>query len=286
MERTKLGNFDVTILDPKIIVFHNVIDDCDAFIDYYEKTLPWKGWFGFGRQVEEPGPMLVEHKTFPSYKEWKDVMISSTDNQHKKDLADVFYKASKEYFKHSGTSFPNWTCKNWSLARYIPDENVIRNENLTMNYHSDFQENKRDQPGEKFSVTAVFYPNDDYENGEISFRISTPDWQVDREFDYKPVKGDFVFFSAEHPYYHGVKRIKNKAKYISRLYWQYTSDGSPEWHALYEKYGEKFKDMEKERVGRHDLMDARPFLRPMFSISEYYERLEAGTLPLPDRHGN
>lgn len=285
MERTTLGEFEVTIIDPKIIVFHNAIKDCDALIEHYERDLPWRGWFGFGRQVDELGPTIVENPEFPTWEQWKAQMVDSVDDPFRRHIAEVFYKASVEYYKYNGVSYDNWTCKNWSLARYLPDENVINNDHLTMNYHTDYQEAKRDQPGEKFATTAVIYPNDNYEGGEISFRIASPEWEIEREIDYKPIKGDIVFFSAEHPYYHGVKRVSGEGKYIIRLYWQYTSEGTADWHALYQKYGDDFQEMENTRVNRHDLMLARPFLRPMFSINEYYERLEAGTLPLPEEHG-
>lgn len=285
MEKVKLGQFSATILDPRIIVFHDVLDDPDGLIEHYERDLPWRGWFGFGRQVDELGPTIEEAPEFPTWEHWKAAMIDSVKDPYRQNIAASFHKASEEYFKYTGTTFPNWTCKNWSLARYLPDENVINNDDLTMNYHTDYQHAKHDQPGEKFAVTAVIYPNDDYEGGEISFRVASPEWEVEKEFDYKPQKGDMVFFPAEHPYYHGVKRVWDKGKYIIRLYWQYTSEGTQEWHDLYKKYGDAFRDMENERVNRHDLMVARPFLRPMFTINEYYERLEEERLPLPEEHG-
>jgi hypothetical protein len=275
---TTLGDFKVTILDPKIIVFHNVLSDPAALINYYEKNSPWRGWFGFGRQVDEGGAIISTEK-FPTEAEWQSRMVDSTQDPYRKEIASSFYKTSKEYVKYTNTGLPNWSCKNWSLARYLPDENVINDENLTMNYHTDYQHNKHDQPGEKFAITAVLYPNDDYDGGEISFRIASPTWDIDREINYKPLSGDIVFFPAEHPYYHGVKRLFNKAKYIVRLYWQYESKGTETWHSLYEKYGESFRDMENKRINRHDLMISAPFLRSKYTIEEYYRLLDNKTLP-------
>lgn len=285
MERTKLGNFEVTILDPKIIVFHNMLSDPDGLVDHYEKNLPWRNWFAFGRQVDELGPSITESPEFPSWEAWKSSLIDSVSDPFRKEIAEKFYRASEQYYDYTGITFPNWTCKNWSLARYLPDENVINSDELTMNYHTDYQHSKHDQPGEKFATTAVFYPNDDYEEGGISFRVSNSEWGIEKEIEYKPSKGDIVFFPAEHPYYHGVKRVKGSAKYIIRLYWQYTSEGTAEWHKLHEKYGDAFKDLEQQRVNRHDLMTAKPLLRPMFTINEYYQKLEDGTLPDPSDHG-
>lgn len=283
-EKTKLGEFDVTILDPRIVVFHNTLSDPKGLIKHYERNLPWRGWFGFGRQVDEKGPSLDNHPHFPSADEWKSTMIDGITDPVRREVAKTFHAATEQYVKYTKTELPNWTCRNWSLARYLPDENVINNEDLTMNYHTDYQVSTHDQPGDKFAVTAVIYPNDDYEGGEIAFRLSDDDWNLSKEISYKPKAGDIVIFPAEHPYYHGVKRIWNNPKYIIRIYWLYSSEGTPEWHSLREKYGtERFKELEQERVSRHDLMEAKPFLRPMFTITEYYEMLEAGTLPEPDR---
>lgn len=289
MEKTKLGKFDVTILDPRIIVFHNAIEDGQELIDHYEKNWPWKGWFGFGRQVDEQGPyMMWENPEFPPYSEWKRVMIDTIPERPiRQNVAEQFYWATKEYVDYTNMELPNWICKNWTLARYIPDENVINNDTLNMNYHTDYQVMQHDWPGEKFTITAVIYPNDDYEGGEIAFRVADENWKIAKEVEYKPKAGDIVIFPAGHPYYHGVKRIWNKAKYIIRVYWQYMAEATPEWKALKEKYGDKFQEMEKERINRHDLMNADPFLRPMYTITEYYEMLEKGTLPDPNwKSGN
>jgi hypothetical protein len=275
---TKLGKFKVTILDPKIIVFHDVLSDPSGLIDYYEKNTSWRGWFAFGRQVDQGGPTIATEE-FPTELEWQSYMINSTEDIYRKEIALSFFKASKEYATYTKTSLPNWICKNWSLARYLPNENIIKDTNLTMNYHTDYQHSKHDQPGEKFGITAVLYPNDEYDGGEISFRVASKDWKIEKEIDYKPRSGDLVFFPAEHPYYHGVRRLENSAKYIVRLYWQYDSPGTKEWHDLYKKYGDAFRDLENTRVNRHDLMFTDPFLRPKYAINEYYEHLENGTLP-------
>ena len=281
MEKTKLGDFEVTILDPKILVFHNVLLDPKGLIEHYEKNTPWKGWYGFGRQVDEQGPFIhYESEEFPPYSEWKRVMIDTTPERPvRQEIADRFYWATKEYVDYTGTKLPNWICKNWTLARYIPDENIINNDELTMNYHTDYQASAHDSPGEKFAITAVMYPNDDYEGGEISFRVSNENYEVVETLEYKPVAGDVVIFPAGHPYYHGVRRIWDNAKYIIRAYWQYVAEPTTEWSTLREKYGDRFPELEKERMNRHDLMEADPVLRTMFSITEYYDRLEAGTLP-------
>lgn len=279
MKPTKLGEFDVTILDPKIVIFHNIIDNPEGYIEYYEEEGDWRGWYGFGRQIDASGPHIRDMDHFPSAEEWESLVNEDDSDPLRNKLGLKFRAASEEYMKYSETVLPNWTSPVWALARYISDENVINSDDLTMNYHTDYQADRHDHPGEKFAVTAVFYPNDDYEGGEISFRIINENNEIASEIDYKPKKGDLVFFPAMHPYYHGVRRIWKKPKYIVRFYWTYTYEGSPEFFKWKEKYGDKFQELEQERLRRHDLMIMTPYMRPSMTLDEYYMHLEAGTLP-------
>lgn len=276
---------NITFLDPKIVVFHDVIEDCDGLIDYYEENAVWRGWYGFGRQVEPRGPTIRGTTTFPTWEEWKrDIIDDYTDPitpeelKYRNNVASAFYSATKFYVDHTETVLPNWYTQAWCLARYIPDEDLINNDNLTMNFHTDYQLNDVDSPGEKFGITAVFYPNDDYEGGEISFRV-VEDKKILKEISYKPRAGDLIIFPAKFPYYHAVNRIWGAPKYIIRLYWSYFFEGTKEWFDLQEKYGvEEFRKLEAERIRDGSLMSTIPYLYPKFTLSEYYELLENGTL--------
>ena len=273
-----LGKFAVTILDPKVIVFHNVLEDPEALIDFYEsKEEWWGGWYGFGSQINKGGPAVEYSAQFPTLEEWEESMIlSDTDDLYHNEVAYAYYQASAEYFTYTGTKLDNWTTRGWGLSRYIPDHDIINNSDLTMVYHTDYSYNVHDQPGEKFAVTAVLYPNDDYDSGELSLRVVDEHNNVVSRIEYKPKAGDMVFFPSGRPYYHGVKRIWGAPKYIMRMYWQYSSEGSPEWHALKEKYGDKFQELEDARSRDAKFQVSYPFLRPRFTIDEYYELYEKG----------
>lgn len=276
---------NITFLDPNVIVFHNVIEDCDGLIDYYEENAPWRGWYGFGRQVEATGPTIQGATTFPTWEEWKKQIIDEYDNpitseelEYRNNVASGFYWATKFYIEQTGIVLPNWYTQVWCLARYIPDEDLINNDNLAMNFHTDYQLNDVDSPGQKFGITAVFYPNDDYEGGEISFRVAE-NKKILKEFSYKPKAGDVVIFPANFPYYHAVNRIWGSPKYIIRLYWSYMAEGTEKWYSLQKKYGEeKFRELEIQRIRDGSLMATQPYLYPKFTLEEYYEHLENGTL--------
>jgi hypothetical protein len=195
----------------------------------------------------------------------------------------ALYESSKIYVETTNTNLPNWSFPNWGLAKYVYDE-IIASADRTMNHHTDFQNERAEEPGDKFGITMVIYPNDDYEGGEIAFRVFDEDEKIFedpiKEFQYKPGKGDIVFFPSGHPYYHGVQRIYKAPKYIIRCYWKYTYEGSPYWHSLKEKYGEEqFRLMEKERLERHDFLITEPAQRERYPMHVYYDLLEAGKLP-------
>ena len=281
MEEYTKDNPNVEILDDNVIVFHNVLSDPDAYIDYYEEFGEWRGWYGFGRQIDSRVHSFRAHPHMPTWDDWLEVEKAieggGTSDKYFMEVARAFHLATKFYVEYTGRVLPNWSCQPWGLARYIPDENLNGDEGLTMNYHTDYMPETAESPGDKFGLTAVLYPNDDYEGGEIAFRVVGEDG-VQKEFEYKPKAGDLVFFPSGHPYYHGVKRIYKAPKYITRLYWMYDFEGTPEWHSLKEKYGDKFEEMESTRIRRHDLKIMSPYMKQRFSLVEYYDLLESGQL--------
>jgi molybdopterin converting factor small subunit len=78
------------------------------------------------------------------------------------------------------------------------------------------------------------YLNDDYEGGEIEFRLfdglyhemKTEDSNfIDLKnnktiegFNYKPKAGDIVIFPSDIPYYHGIKKIVKGNKLLIRTH--------------------------------------------------------------------
>lgn len=275
---------DVEILDSKIIVFHNALSDPDEYIDYYEEFGDWRGWYGFGRQIDSRGHSFTAHPSFPTWQEWEAVLATHAEeigkDEYREEVAKLFHLATKFYRDYTSIDLPNWSCQPWGLARYIPDEDLIGDDELTMNHHTDYMVEDAESEGDKFGITAVLYPNDDYEGGELSFRISKEDGTV-KEFDYKPKAGDLVMFPSGPPYFHGVKRVYGSPKYITRLYWMYEYEGSKDWHDLKAKYGEQLEELEKQRKRRPDARIMEPVMRPRFTLREYYDLLESGEL-LPD----
>jgi hypothetical protein len=278
---------NVEFLEKNIVVFHNTLEDPDAYIDYYEEYGSWRGWYGFGRQIDGRGQSFSAHPTLPTWEEWQDRIArheeEDGEDKYREEVARVFNDATHFYTEKTGITLPNWSCQPWGLARYIPDENLIANDILTMDYHTDYQVEDSESAGDKFGITAVLYPNDDYEGGELVFKIQNKDGD-DTKIEYKPKAGDLVMFPSGVPYFHAVKRIYGSPKYITRLYWMYNYEGSQDWHDLLAKYGDKFHELEQDRKRRPDIRIMEPYMRVRFTLKEYYDLYESGEL-LPDYRG-
>lgn len=138
-------------------------------------------------------------------------------------MLDTFYDVSRHYFNALDITLPSYIFKSFSLAKYT--------EGGRMNYHTDFQQDRVHFPGIKFHTTCLFYLNDDYEGGEISFAIlNDSNTAIIDYFEYKPKQGDVLIFPSKDPFFHGVKPITKGNKYIIRTYWQYDQKPTPDYN--------------------------------------------------------
>jgi hypothetical protein len=129
---------------------------------------------------------------------------------------------------------PNWCFDSCDIAQYNAKSGI--SEKRAMAYHTDYEQAKHPEPGNKFAITCLFYLNGDYEGGEIAFRIYNEDQSDVLEYiKYKPSEGDVIVFPSGDPrytgldnFYHGVSIVDSGTKYIIRSYWKYSYDGDIE----------------------------------------------------------
>jgi hypothetical protein len=88
---------------------------------------------------------------------------------------------------------------------YMPDECNIRRYELgkQMGPHIDCED---DDTESRLTASIVFYLNDDYEGGEISF--------PKQDIKIKPTAGSLVIFPSVKPYYHQSAEITSGMKYM------------------------------------------------------------------------
>jgi hypothetical protein len=132
-----------------------------------------------------------------------------------KKIMEAFYDSTKLFFEDRLKDFDHIGFYPFNIAKYNPGGR--------MNYHVDYQEARYNIPDDKMHVTAVFYLNDNYTGGEISFIEFNKNEEIIWDFSYKPQAGDIIVFSSKAPIYHGVEKLESGNKYIIRTYWRQKS---------------------------------------------------------------
>jgi hypothetical protein len=250
LDNAKLNNnFEIEYLHPKIWVFKKAFTQSIDMFKYFENTFSddWKNWYTFGKSLALQTPSSV-FKDFPIEQEWYDNITKPVeDNKYLKEFLTLFYYTTKEYCKKLQVTQENWLFSPGDIAKYNADSTI--DGNRAMNYHTDYQQEKSLEPGSKFQTTCLFYLNDDYDGGEICFKIFNEDYSaVTERIEYKPSAGDIVIFPSKSPFYHAVKVAKNNDKYIIRSYWRYLYDGDPEYLKEKSNYSEEdWKNILKEK---------------------------------------
>lgn len=237
---------EITKLHPLVWVFHNAIENPKEIINFYEENYLWEDWFTFGKSLSVlSNDGLFEN--FPNKEEW-DKIYDIPNRAHKenespivKKITDSFYKCTKLFFEGNNITLDDPKFYSFNIAKYLIGGK--------MNHHTDYQQEQYFIPGVKFHTTAVFYLNDNYTGGEISFLELDENQNIIWQYDYKPKAGDLVVFSGKEPIYHGVNEVTNGEKYIIRLYWRYDEKPSEEWNKGVLQYGiEEWEKMQKSKA--------------------------------------
>lgn len=246
---------EVEKLHDKVWVFKNAFKGSVDMIDYYLQNHVHTAteWYEFGHHMVIP---LSGHTwdSFPTKEEWdenhesghfKEETISR--NIYVKEMLDVFHDASKEYFNSVDVDYPNWKFDSADIAYY--KDGIGTNDFQGMSYHTDFQEERREDPGLKFGTTVLFYLNDNYDGGEINIiELSDDKEDLISRIEYKPGAGDVVVFPSGHPFYHSPMIASNGIKYLIRTYWKYEYPGSDAWNLEKSQYSEEeWKEILRER---------------------------------------
>lgn len=250
---------EVKELYPRVSIYSGLLNDCEGLLETLRKVYEWSAWYTFG----DLAVVQIDRKSFdsfPSKDQWKEIEDSvETPNPAADAILRAFYEATSHYVANNEIKPVAWNFNSPAVCMY--DTNAGAADDVAMHYHTDFQQEKRDEPGFKPYITCTMYLNDDYEGGEIAFKIFKESGAVE-EVVYKPKAGDIVVFPSDEPYYHGVRLTTKGQKYFVRSFWDYYFPGTDEWHANREKYGdEKWAKMEREREsterrsGRYNLMN-------------------------------
>lgn len=263
------NDYKIEKLHPKIWVFKNAYKSSAQIINYYETNYSdkWHQWENFGTEITLP-IFSENYKNFPTEEEWQKNHIdkyrelSTVDEigyEFLKEYVWFFYHATKKYCHEFDINYDNWIFYATEISKYDTEKDL--SQKIAMKYHTDYEYDKNHEPGIKFGLASILYLNEDYNGGEICFKIMNNDMSsVINSFDYKPNTGDMLVFPSDQPFYHSVKSITHGNKYVIRQWWRYYYSGSKEFieqkdnfllcntEEEWEKYLEKKRSIIREQI--------------------------------------
>jgi hypothetical protein len=203
------------ILEEKVYYYTNVIEDPKRLVDAIENDNkdPWGEWMACSGMEYVYGTDKSISPADPS--DEKNTYIYST-------LQKAFDDVARDYAKAQGITeepklFPMYPIKKYMAGTF-------------MGAHFDQQEGD-----ERLKVSFVMYLNDDYEGGELSFTIASPEGvltQPSPESDFaeaekngnytfaiKPKAGSMIVFPPSPPYHHTAHLVKSGYKYMVPQHW-------------------------------------------------------------------
>lgn len=227
---------------PRINVYRNTFKDVEKFLEQAKSEDGWIQWYTFGQMLPlQEAPLDFDQ--FPTKEEYIKLRDSQPSSQKNltDEIGEIFYDVTKHWLDmNPDMGLINYHKGSASINIYKNEAGL--SENYSMNYHTDFVVPLRDAPGTKFGITTTFYLNDDYEDGEICFKIG------DHFISHKPKAGDVIVFPSRDPYYHAVRKSSGNNRYMIRSFWEYNFPGTDEWLAGQAEHGEeKWAEMEKIR---------------------------------------
>lgn len=250
------NSIDIVKLEKNIWVYKNLFNDVDKTLEYFINNNHWFKWYTFGDQSCSNFIEATRFESFPTQSEWNSCVNNLTTNiekirnnrfpsEYDLEMVDIFYKTTKNYVDNHKVNTKNWKIFPPMICKY--NSNSGSGKTYAMAYHTDYQQEKPEEPGDKFILTCNMYLNDNYDSGEIKFKIFDDNSQPTR-ITYKPEAGDVIVFPSTPPYYHGVNKTYNGEKYFVRGFWYEEFEGTEEWLKNEQKFGkEEWAIMEKER---------------------------------------
>jgi hypothetical protein len=206
---------DREILEEKVYYYTNVIEDPAKLVEAIDKDNedPWGEWMACSGQHYVYGTDKTIYA--PETDDEKTNYIYNT-------IRDAFDVVAKDYAAAQGITDEPKLFPMYPIKRYEPG--------TFMGAHFDQQEGD-----ERLKVSFVMYLNDDYEGGEISFTISSPDGilqqagptpdfaEAERTGNYtfavKPKAGSIIVFPPSPPYHHTAHLVKSGMKYMVPNHW-------------------------------------------------------------------
>jgi hypothetical protein len=187
--------FSVLKLYPMVNVYRGLTEDPGSIVealinapkgDGYATT-DWRPWGKErGRQITTNGPLSRWHGQTKSDDIGYEAFMK---------LNHMFELALGHYLNEYGLELQDPIAPGIAVSIYKTSAE------LTWHTDGGLKPGELDLAGPKWSITCNVYLNDDYEGGELNFRIGTF-FEGTEVPSYKPVAGDLVMFPSNAPFFH------------------------------------------------------------------------------------
>lgn len=218
-----MNNINFEIIFDKIHVYKNLLNDWEDLVEILKKSeensentlffKDWRPWSVFGTYVYQVGNFMnIDNLNDKTYLKEK-YFIDKINNN--------FYLTTDHFLSYYNVEKnDDWEVMGPSYAKYFYNNELLKNQETAMIFHTDYVKNSDSE--KNFALTCTMYLNDDYEGGEVIFKIG------DKLLKYKPNAGDIMVFPSGHPeflsndfqYEHAVSKIKEKEKYFIRCFYK------------------------------------------------------------------
>ena len=169
---------------PNVVVYHNAIPQHHEFLEIAKTSTKyatnWTDWYTLGRQSTIIGYPHLKFEHFPTTNEWNSRFIN-IENPLVDMVSNAFYMSTADYVKSNFFEIPNWVHGAPTIHSHFAK---TKDRFLAMQYHTDLIMSEIECRGFKHLITCNVYLNDEYEGGELSFKI----FKNDTDFDFFKIK--------------------------------------------------------------------------------------------------
>jgi hypothetical protein len=212
-------------LTEKVHIYKNLLPDYEELVLLLKNSQidssntfffkDWRQWDKFGKYVYD----IEKENNIKEEDIKKNLLLFNQEKYFIDKINKNFYLSTNHYLEfHSVRKNDDWEKMGPSFAKY---EITKKEEENAMVYHTDYQ---KDRSGDtrNFAITCTMYLNDDYDGGELIFKIR------DQYIMYKPKAGDIMVFPSGHPdilsedcqYEHAVTKVSGAEKYFIRCFYK------------------------------------------------------------------
>lgn len=223
------------VLEENIYYYRNAIEDPKALVEKIEST-ELKDYGNSISKWQEWAACSGEHYVYGSEKTLYPTDLEKNADLNENEISYIFntidkalYNVAKDYAMSKGVTdepnlFPVFPIKKYSAGTF-------------MGAHFDQQEGDT-----RLKYSLVAYLNDDYEGGELSFTIKSPDAPIVHDkpmpdfseatektkenitISVKPEAGSIIIFPSSPPYHHTAHLVKSGFKYMVPTHWMHESN--------------------------------------------------------------